>query len=100
MLPPKRLRQIHQPALDPFRRLIVRGQHAGEFRDDQPVEWMVTVLFALLHAAADGVTTGLLNRTSAAELIYGSTLAAFQPTNSPPTTTTRPTSRRSGGGRP
>jgi TetR/AcrR family transcriptional repressor of mexCD-oprJ operon len=100
VLPPKRLRQVHQPALDPFRRLIVRGQHTGEFRDDQPVEWMVTVLFALLHAAADGVTTGLLNRTSAAELIYGSTLAAFQPTNSTPTTTTRPTPRRLGGGRP
>jgi hypothetical protein len=52
---------------------------------------MVTVLFALLHAAADGVTTGLLNRKSAAELIYGSTLAAFQPTNTTPTTTGRPT---------
>jgi AcrR family transcriptional regulator len=91
VLPPKRLRQVHQPALDPFRRLIVRGQHAGEFRDDQPVEWMVTVLFALLHAAADGVTTGLLNRKSAAELICGSTLAAFQPTTATPTTTPRPT---------
>jgi TetR/AcrR family transcriptional regulator, mexCD-oprJ operon repressor len=66
VLPPKRLRQVHQPALDPFRRLIVRGQQTGEFRDDQPVEWMVTLLFALLHAAADGVTTGLLNRKSAA----------------------------------
>ena len=100
VLPPKRLRQVHQPALDPFRRLIVRGQQTGEFRDDQPVEWMVTVLFALLHAAADGVTTGLLNRKSAAELIYGSTLAAFQPTNTTPTTTARPTPRRPGGGRP
>ena len=100
VLPPKRLRQVHQPALAPFRRLILRGQQTGEFRDDQPVEWMVTVLFALLHAAADGVTTGHLNRTSAAELIYGSTLAAFQPTNSPPTTTARPTSRRPSSRRP
>ncbi len=88
LLPPERLRQAHQAALDPFRRLITRGQQAGEFRDDQPAEWMVTVLYALLHAAAGEVASGRLDPRSAAELIAGSALGAFQPHHSTPTTTT------------
>jgi TetR/AcrR family transcriptional repressor of mexCD-oprJ operon len=88
VLPPERLRQAHQAALDPLRRLIARGQRAGEFRNDQPVEWMVTVLYALLHAAADDVTSGRLGVQSAAELIGGSALGAFRPHHRTPTTTT------------
>ena len=88
VLPPERLRQAHQAALDPLRRLIDRGQRTGEFRDDQPLEWMVTVLYALLHAAADDVTSGRLHAHSAANLIRGSALGAFRPP-SPARTTTR-----------
>ena len=76
------------PLADPFWRLITRGQQAGEFRDDQPAEWMVTVLYALLHAAAGEVASGRLDPRSAAELIAGSALGAFQPHHSTPTTTT------------
>ena len=78
-LPPERLRTVHQEALEPVRHLIARGQHAGEFRDDQPMEWMVTVLYALLHAAAEDVISGRLPAASAAELIQGSALAAMRP---------------------
>jgi AcrR family transcriptional regulator len=77
LLPPERLREAHQAALEPLRRLLIRGQRAGEFRDDQPIEWMVTVLYALLHAAAEDVLSGRLNEQSAAELVHGSTLGAF-----------------------
>jgi TetR/AcrR family transcriptional repressor of mexCD-oprJ operon len=87
VLPPERLRQAHQAALDPLRRLIARGQRTGEFRDDQPVEWMVTVLYALLHAAADDVTSGRLDGHSAADLICSSALGAFRPRHSARTTT-------------
>jgi AcrR family transcriptional regulator len=79
VLPPERLRQIHQEALDPLRRLIARGQRGGEFRDDQPAAWMVTVFYALVHAAADEVTSGRLDAQAAASLIGGSALGAFQP---------------------
>jgi TetR/AcrR family transcriptional repressor of mexCD-oprJ operon len=79
LLPPERLREAHQAALEPIRRLIIRGQRAGEFRDDQPVEWMVTVLYALLHAAAEDVLNGRLEERSAAVLAHGSTLDAFRP---------------------
>ncbi len=79
VLPPERLRKAHEAALDPLRRLLARGQRAGEFRDDQPAEWMVTVLYALLHAAAEDVISGRIPEQSAAKLIHGSTLGAFQP---------------------
>ncbi len=88
VLPPERLRQIHQEALAPLRRLITRGQRAGEFRDDQPAEWMVTVFYALVHAAADDVTSGRLDAQAAASLISGSTLGAFQPHDRTHTDTT------------
>jgi AcrR family transcriptional regulator len=86
-LPPERLRQAHQAALGPFLRLITRGQQTGEFRDDQPAEWMVTVFYALTHAAADEVTNGRLDPHAAALLISGSALSAFQPQHKTPTTT-------------
>ena len=86
VLPPERLRQIHKAALDPVRHLITRGQRTGEFRDDQPAEWMVTVLYALLHAAADEVTSGRLQEQAAGKYIHASTLGAFQPADAPPTT--------------
>jgi AcrR family transcriptional regulator len=78
-LPPERLRQIHHEALQPVRELILRGQRAGEFRDDQPPEWMITVLLALLHAAAAEVTAERLDEDAAAHLIDGSFLAAIDP---------------------
>jgi AcrR family transcriptional regulator len=78
LLPPERLRKAHEQGLDPLRRLILRGQKTGEFRDDQSVEWMVTVLYALLHGAAEDVMSGRLEESVAAELIRGSTVGAFK----------------------
>ena len=77
LLPPERLREIHHDALGPLRRLIIRGQRAAEFRKDQPVEWMVSVLYALLHAAADDVMGGRIAQRAAGEYITSSTLGAF-----------------------
>ena len=78
-LPPERLRGLYQEALDPVRHLIARGQRAGEFRDDQPAEWMITVLYALLHAAADEVISGRVREQAAGKYVDASTLGAFQP---------------------
>jgi ATP phosphoribosyltransferase len=79
VLPPERMRQAHQAALDPVRRLITRGQGAGEFRADQPVDWMVTVLYTLMHAAAEDVSAGRRDAETAAVLIHGSIRGAFAP---------------------
>jgi AcrR family transcriptional regulator len=76
-LQPEVRREAHEAALEPIRRLISRGQRDGDFRDDQPAEWMVSVLYALLHGAADDVAGGRLDEASAPELVSASTLGAF-----------------------
>jgi AcrR family transcriptional regulator len=76
-LQPEVRREAHEAALEPIRRLIARGQRDGDFRDDQPAEWMVSVLYALLHGAADDVAGGRLDEASAPELVSASTLGAF-----------------------
>jgi hypothetical protein len=40
---------------------------------------MVTVFYALMHAAADEVTSGRLDIQAADSLVGGSTLGAFRP---------------------
>jgi TetR/AcrR family transcriptional regulator, mexCD-oprJ operon repressor len=85
-LPSERLRQAHAAALEPVRELIDRGRRSGEFRNDQPIEWMVTVLYALLHAAADDVASGRIDEQSAPHLVHTSALAALQPRHPAQTT--------------
>jgi hypothetical protein len=61
------------------RRLIIRGQKSGEFRADQPAEWMVSVLYARLHGGADDVASGRFDEDAVGELRYASLLGAFAP---------------------
>lgn len=77
ILPPERRRQAHETGLEPVRQLVVRGQQSGEFRDDQSPEWMVSVLYALLHGAADDVAAGRFDEDSVGDLLYASLLGAF-----------------------
>lgn len=81
-LPPERRRQAHETGLEPVRQLVIRGQRSGEFRDDQAPEWMVSVLYALLHGAADDVAAGRFDEDSVGELLYASLLGAFAPPRS------------------
>ena len=78
-LPPEDRRKAHEVALEPVRGLIVRGQESGEFRDDQPSEWLVSVLYALLHGAAEDVAAGRLAEDDVGDLLYASILGAFLP---------------------
>lgn len=45
---------------DRVRRLVHRGQEAGEFRVDVPAEWVLSSVTWLVVAAADGVRLGRL----------------------------------------
>jgi TetR/AcrR family transcriptional regulator, mexCD-oprJ operon repressor len=82
ILPPERRRQAHETGLEPVRQLVIRGQESDEFRHDQSPEWMVSVLYALLHGAADDVAAGRFDEDSVAELLYASLLGAFAPPRS------------------
>jgi len=68
-LPPQRLRERHAPALGDFDGLVARGQAEGAFRTDLPVEWLVTVIYSLFHAAAADVNVGRLRREDAAAVL-------------------------------
>jgi AcrR family transcriptional regulator len=73
-LPPQRLRERHAPALGDFDELVARGQAEGVFRTDLPVDWLVTVIYSLSHAAAEDVNVGRLRREDAADVLEASVL--------------------------
>jgi TetR/AcrR family transcriptional regulator, mexCD-oprJ operon repressor len=69
--------RAHETAFRPVRRLVERGQRDGAFRTDLPVDWLVAVLFALMHAAADEVRAGRLDPADAPRALGASLRAAF-----------------------
>ncbi|MBT2455390.1 TetR/AcrR family transcriptional regulator [Streptomyces sp. ISL-86] len=75
-LPPERLRERHGRVLAPVRRLIVRGQEAGELRADLSADWLVTVVYSLVHAAAAEVKAGRMAPEDAPRTLTATVLAA------------------------
>jgi TetR/AcrR family transcriptional regulator, mexCD-oprJ operon repressor len=78
-LPAERIRGVHDPILRRVQGLISRGQQAGAFRADLPRQWLNTIAFSLMHAAAEDVAAGRLDADDAARLITATLLAAFTP---------------------
>jgi AcrR family transcriptional regulator len=67
--PPERLRQHHSGVLRHLEGLVRRGQDAGEFRADLPLAWLVSVVYAVMHNAADEVDAGRLPPETAADVL-------------------------------
>ena len=59
--------------------LIEQGQQAGTFRRDMPRQWLITITYSLMHAAAEDTAAGRLDARDAAGLITATLLAAFTP---------------------
>jgi AcrR family transcriptional regulator len=59
------LRARLEPALALLRRLIVRGQRAGDFDPELPVQWLIAVLTDLIHAASGQVCAGAMTTDEA-----------------------------------
>jgi AcrR family transcriptional regulator len=78
-LPETRVRERHERVLDRVRALIVRGQREGAFRTDLPRDWLVTVMYSLLHATADEVLAGRLDPGEAPDVLESTVLSAFRP---------------------
>jgi AcrR family transcriptional regulator len=74
ILPPDRLRARHDPAFADFETLIARGQAEGRLRSDLPIDWLVTVVYSLFHAAAEAVNDGRLERTRAENVLESTIL--------------------------
>lgn len=59
------MRRAHEAARDVIRTLVERGRREHAFRTDLTVDWLVTSSLALIHAAADEVRVGGLDRRAA-----------------------------------
>jgi hypothetical protein len=76
---PHALREHHDAVFRHVEQLIVRGQQAGVFRTDQPLEWLVATFYAVLHAAADEADPGRLQSEAAPDLLIATLLSALSP---------------------
>ena len=74
-LDPAELRARLAPAVAPVRTLILRGQRDAVFDPELPVEWLLSTVIDLIHAASRQVTTGAMD-PSAAERALLRTAAA------------------------
>ena len=59
----------HQAAFGPVGALAERGQADGSFRADVPASWLVSSLFALIHACAGEVRAGRLEAGDAQRVL-------------------------------
>jgi TetR/AcrR family transcriptional regulator, mexCD-oprJ operon repressor len=78
-LSPDALRRTHEAGFAHMRRTLEDGMASGELRTDVPVDWLVSVLYALLHAAGDDVRAGRLDGDSALYALLTTLRAAFAP---------------------
>jgi AcrR family transcriptional regulator len=76
-LGPEHMRALHQPVLRLVRPLLKRGQASGAFNRDLPIDWMLTVLLELIHAASREVTTGRLPPAKAERALIASVTGAL-----------------------
>jgi TetR/AcrR family transcriptional regulator, mexCD-oprJ operon repressor len=78
-LSPDALRRTHESGYAHVRQMFEAGRQDGEFRSDVPVEWLLSVYHALLHAAGDDVRAGRLDSATALHALTTTMRAAFAP---------------------
>jgi AcrR family transcriptional regulator len=76
-LGPARMRERHAQVLTRVERLIARGQDEGAFRTDVPRDWLVTVTYSLMHAAAEEVNARRLSSSQAATVLHSTLLGSL-----------------------
>lgn len=76
-LGPTRLREHHNQALQRIEEILTRGRADGTFRTDLPLNWQVTTVYGLLHAAGEDVNSGRLDHSDAAHALTTTLLGAF-----------------------
>lgn len=62
--------QRHAPVADRLKRIIRRGQETGEFGDELPLDWLVTVTIKLAHTAAEEADAHRMSDEEAAEALH------------------------------
>jgi hypothetical protein len=73
------LRALHQPIVRLIRPLLKRGQVSHAFNPDLPIEWMLTIVLELMHAASRDVSSGRLPEAEAERVLIASITGALSP---------------------
>lgn len=71
------LRRRLEPALDPLRSLIARGQRTGEFDPELPPDWLLGLLTDMIHAASAQVSADTMDATTAERALLRSASAVL-----------------------
>ncbi|MFI7679040.1 TetR/AcrR family transcriptional regulator [Actinophytocola sp. NPDC049390] len=71
----ERLRRHHDRTLHHVDQLIRRGQDDGLFRTDLPLDWLVAMFYAVLHAAADEADAGRTSPSTAPDRLARTVLS-------------------------
>jgi AcrR family transcriptional regulator len=79
VLPPDEMRSAHEGLATRVRALLGRGRDAGRFRADMPVEWQISTIQAVMHAASAAVHRGEITAEEASRLVSDTVLAALTP---------------------
>jgi TetR/AcrR family transcriptional regulator, mexCD-oprJ operon repressor len=72
------MQRSHDMGRELIRRLTERGRREGTFRTDVPTEWLVSSLFALIHATRDDVTSGKLGAGEALDALMATVPDLFR----------------------
>lgn len=78
-LPAEQILAAHAEPARRIQSLVDRGRTQGVFRTDLPGHWLITMLHAVIHAAATEVSAGRLAEDDAAETITTTVLGVFRP---------------------
>ena len=77
-LPATTVRQAHAGELEArVRNMLSAGQQSGAFRSDLSADWLMATFHAVLHAAANEIDAGRLERAEASRVITSTMLAAL-----------------------
>lgn len=71
--------QLHAPVADRLRRVLRRGQEAGEFDRRLSTDWLIAATINLGHAAGEAVGDGRLSKREADDALRTSLLRILTP---------------------
>jgi TetR/AcrR family transcriptional repressor of mexCD-oprJ operon len=78
-VPADRLHRAHARLLTVLHELVERGQRDGAFRNDLPTDWLVTLIYAVLHAAAEHARAHRVKRAQALDMLKMAVRDLFAP---------------------
>lgn len=76
-LSPEQLHRVHDEPAARVRALLERGRRRGEFREDAPIEWQLSVIQAILHGASAAVYRGDIDAGDAPGLVRATVIASL-----------------------